>query len=105
MTEQMLQALEKAAVKDTGKTKDYPISTQDAALHGANLFLENLWHQVDVPPEPGKDLIVKSQKGMKIYPNPANTKMSWDFFVRISRAISWAYSEDILPNTETINNG
>lgn len=50
MTEQMKQALEKVTVEDTGKKKDYPISTQDACMHGASLFVKLLWHNVSEKP-------------------------------------------------------
>lgn len=99
MTEQMKQALEKVVVEDTGKKKDYPISTQDACMHGALIFLSLLWNpksQIQ-----GRELIILSSKGIKIYPNPSNTKMAWEFFVRISHVEKWAYSEDILPIQET----
>ena len=83
MTEQMKQALEKAAIEDTGKKKEYPISTQDACIHGVLIFLSILWKTASKKPDP--------------YPNPVNTKMSWEFFARIARVEKWAYSEDILP--------
>ena len=97
MTEQMKQALKKAAIEDTGKKKEYPISTQDACVHGVLIFLSLLWKTASKKPDPGRELIVLGSKGIKIYPNPVNTKMSWEFFARIARVEKWAYSEDILP--------
>ena len=101
MTEQKKQALKKAAVEDTGKKEEYSISTQDAYMRGAMLFIELLWNPASKKPDPGREIITICPKGMKIYPNPANTKMAWEFFVRISRVTEWAYSEDILPVQET----
>lgn len=57
MTEQMKQALEKAVVEDTGKKKDYPISTQDACMHGALIFLSLLWNPASKKPDPGRELL------------------------------------------------
>ena len=101
MTEQMKQALEKTVVEDTVRKKDYPISTQDASVRGALIFLSLLWNPASKKPDPGRELIILSSKGIKIYPNPSNTKMAWEFFVRISHVEKWAYSEDILPIQET----
>ena len=100
MTEQMKQALEKAVVEDTGKKKDNPISTQDAYMHGALTFLSLLWNPASKKPDPGRELIILNSKGIKVYPNPVNTKMAWEFFVRITRVEKWAYSENILPIQE-----
>ena len=69
-------------------------------LRGSQAVIDQLWRSPEEPPQPGRELIVKSTKGMKIYPNPQNGKMSWEFFARIARIISWAYSEDILPEKE-----
>lgn len=78
------------AEKEAGQSKD------DFIL-GGNAAIELLWHGAEEEPKPGHDLLIRTEKGIKAYPNPKNTQTSWEFFVRISHARSWAYSEDILP--------
>ncbi len=81
---------------------DDDISTvfADNFLEGADWSRNNIWHPSDEQPQPGRELIVITFKGIKIYPNPSNSKMAWPFFVRISRADRWAYAEDILPDKD-----
>jgi len=74
-----------------------------AYINGQCSYASLAWHTPDVVPEPGRELIVIGRKGIKIYPNPANGKMAWDFFVRISRMECWMYSEDILPDSQENN--
>ena len=72
----------------------------DNFWEGTTWFRNHIWHSSDEQPQPGRELIVLTAKGIKIYPNPSNSKMAWDFFVRITHVEHWAYSEDILPDTE-----
>lgn len=74
-----------------------------AYINGQNSYASLVWHTTDAVPEPGRELIVIGRRGIKIYPNPANGKMSWEFFVRISRMERWMYAEDILPDSQENN--
>ena len=106
MTEQMQKALHeasldfgKATVSDDGQVTAGVIS--EKIEEGVSWYRNSLWHETGETPLPGRELIVSTYKGIKIYPNPSNGKMAWPFFVRISRAARWAYSEDILPDPES----
>ena len=63
-------------------------------------FIEDLWHDAKEEPAPGREIITRNVKGIKVYPNPKNSKTSWEFFRRIAKVDFWAYSEDILPKEE-----
>ena len=60
-------------------------------------LINSLWKDAEEEPEAGRELITRNAKGIKIYPNPKNSQTSWEFFRRIAKVDSWAYSEDILP--------
>ena len=64
-------------------------------LKGGRMLLELLWHESNEEPQAGRELIVKSSRGTKVYPNHLNTKMSWQCFVRITRVLEWAYSDEL----------
>lgn len=68
-----------------------------AKANEGNRTIESLWHDAEEEPEAGRELITRSSKGIKVYPNPKNSHMAWPFFTRISRISSWLYSEDLLP--------
>lgn len=75
-------------------------STEDF-VRGGKAAINLLWHSVEEEPEAEKELLLQTEKGLKVYPNPKNSKTSWMFFVRISRAKAWAVAEDLLAdNTE-----
>jgi len=59
--------------------------------------IQNLWHDAAEEPEAGRELITRSEKGIKVYPNPKNNRMAWAFFTKISRITSWFYSDELLP--------
>lgn len=82
------------AVGDAADGRDEKI---DLFVRGGRKAMELLWHDAGEQPEPGREIIVRNAKGIKIYPNPSNSNTSWLFFTRISRAVTWAYSEDIIP--------
>ena len=99
MTEETKQVLIEASAQDTMQSQDYPISTQDAFVHGVNKYLEIVWHPIEEEPIPGREIIIRTDKGMKVHPNATKTLMAWNYFMRITRAKSWAYSEDFIPKT------
>lgn len=76
--------------KDPDQGKVYP--TLDR-----NSLLSTIWHKAVEEPEPGRELITRNAKGIKIYPNPKNSHTSWEFFRRIAKVDFWAYSDEILP--------
>ena len=96
MTEETKEKLLAAANEDTLQSKDHPISTQDAFVHGVNRYLGMIWRQAAEEPAPGREIILKTSKGMKVHPNTTKSQMAWSYFIRITRAESWAYSEDFL---------
>ena len=49
MHEKTKQALHQASIDDTMKSKDYPISTQEAFLHGADSYRNIIWHDIQAP--------------------------------------------------------
>lgn len=99
MTEETKEKLLAAANEDTLQSKDYPISTQDAFVHGVNKYLEMIWHSAEEEPSPGREIILRTSKGMKVHPNTTKSQMAWSYFIRITRAENWAYSEDFLPES------
>lgn len=60
-------------------------------------LLSTLWKKSEEEPKPGRELIIRNAKGIKIYPNPKNSHTSWEFFRRIAKVDFWAYSDEILP--------
>ena len=94
----MKEKLLAAATEDTMQSKDYPISTQDAYVHGVNRYLANIWHDAKEEPEPGREFIIKTAKGTKVHPNTTKSLMAWDYFMRITRGTQWAFVERVLSN-------
>ena len=78
--------------------------SKDDFVHGGICAIKELWHGSEEEPEGGtdihRDIIVRGEKGVKIYPNPANSNTSWTFFCRISRLESWAFVDDIIPGVK-----
>ena len=98
MTEQMKQALEKAVVEDTGKKKDYPISTQDACMHGASLFVKLLWHDASQKPSGSGKVLYRGEIGVNLTIYPPH--FDWNDSVKRNIIQKWAYVEDLLPETK-----
>lgn len=69
----------------------------DDFVRGGKAAIGLLWHSMDEEPVSGKELLLRTEKGIKVYPNPMNSRTSWQFFARISHATAWAASDDILP--------
>lgn len=109
MTEQTKQAIQKAAIEDTMQSKDYPISTQDAFVHGAEKLLKIVWHDTATEePEEEKDLLLMfglkdgrksfsiglySEHSQKVWVSE-NRSFHW---MKLSHYSKWAYIEDFLP--------
>ena len=72
-------------------------------VRGGKGAIKLLWHSAEEPPEEECHLITRGAKGIKMYPHVKNTKMSWEYFVRISRITDWAKAEDLLPEEEITN--
>lgn len=75
------------------------VRSSDDFVRGGKCVMELLWRDAAEEPAAGRELIVRCGSGVKVYPNPANSRMAWPSFVRITRTVFWAYSEDILPET------
>ena len=107
MTEQTRHVLQKAAIEDTMQSKDYPISTQDAFVHGAEKYLDIIWHDTkSEEPDEEKELLLmfylkdkekafriglynsRSQKVM-VYNNGG---FPWE---KLSHYAKWAYLDDL----------
>lgn len=97
MTENLSKKLEADASNIEKNLPNTPIST--AYMCGIDYFRNNVWHKVEEEPVPGKEIIIRTSKGMKIHPNATKSLMAWDYFVRITGAKSWAYSEDFIPES------
>lgn len=69
-------------------------------VRGGKGAIKLLWHSVEEPPKGDCHLITNGAKGIKMYPHVENTKMAWEYFVRISRITAWAKAEDLLPEEE-----
>ena len=107
MTEQTRQALKKAAIEDTMKSKGYPISTQDAFVHGAEKYLDIIWHDtLSEDPEEEKDLLLifnlkdgKKAYRIGLYSEHARTVWVEDggsfHWYKLTHYSKWAYLEDL----------
>lgn len=109
MTEKTKKLLLHAALTDTMKSKGYPISTQDAFVHGAEKFLDIVWHDIktDEPCEE-KDLLLMFilEDGRKAFSIGLYSKDSQKVWVsenrsfhwmKLSHYSKWSYIEDFLP--------
>ena len=96
MTEELSKKLEVDAANIEKALPNTPIST--AYMCGVDFFRNNVWHQAAEEPAPGREIILRTSKGMKVHPNTTKSLMAWSYFIRITRAESWAYSEDFLPD-------
>lgn len=97
MTENLSKKLEADASNIEKNLPNTPIST--AYMCGIDYFRNNVWHKIEEEPEPGREVILRTSKGTKVHPNTTKSLMAWSYFVRITRAESWAYSEDFIPET------
>lgn len=76
------------------------VQSKDDFVRGGKTAIGLLWHSVEEEPTSGRELLLKTDKGLKVYPNPKNSQTAWQFFVRISHATAWAVSDDVLPEEE-----
>jgi hypothetical protein len=124
MTEQMKQALDKAAKglqwsqgsmlidKETLQPADpavvplnrlvhLPIPDKlDMAAHfGANWYRNNIWHSPDEEPEHGEGFAIIDRNGILIasYNMMVGSSMSWEKIKEIDGCKCWAYCEDLMP--------
>lgn len=96
MTEELRKAMEEDALK---LEQNFPgISIHEAYKCGGDFLRLHAWHDAQEEPKVGREVIIQTRKGMKQFPNKVKMKMSWEFYVRITGAQSWAYSEDFLPD-------
>ncbi len=98
MTENLSRKLEADAFNIEKNLPNTPIST--AYMCGIDFFRNNVWHKAEEEPEPGREIVLRTSKGMKVHPNTTKSLMAWSYFVHITRAESWAYGEDLLPDTK-----
>lgn len=96
MTEELSKKLEADATNIEKKLPNTSIST--AYMCGVDFFRSNVWHRAEEEPRSGKEIILRTSKGMKVHPNTTKRLMAWGYFIRITRTESWAYSEDFLPD-------
>ena len=73
------------------------VQNKDDFVRGGKAAIDLLWHSVEEEPDSGKVLLLQTDKGLKVYPNPKNSQTAWQFFVRISHARAWAVSDELLP--------
>ena len=109
MTNQTKEKLLQAAVADTMRSKGYPISTQDAFVHGAKTYLGIAWHDTaSEEPEEGKDILLMfdmkdGKKAYRIGLYSENAKMVWVadggsfHWYKLSQYSKWAYIDDLIP--------
>jgi len=102
MTEQTKQALQKAAIEDTMQSKDYPISTQDAFIHGAEKYLDIIWHDTEKElPEERRNVLATtaSPKGRGIMEGGVTMVVDRGMLEADKKGLfkRWAYLSDLLP--------
>lgn len=73
------------------------VQNKDDFVRGGKAAIDLLWNSVEEEPDSGKELLLQTDKGLKVYPNPKNSQTAWQFFVRISHAKAWAVSDELLP--------
>jgi len=95
MTEELINKLEADATNIEKNLPNTSIST--AYMCGVDSLRNNAWHNAKEEPEPGKEIIIKTPKGMKVYANAVKQLMAWDYFMRIARGTHWAYVENFCP--------
>ena len=96
MTDQLRKAMEEDAL---GLEQNFPTTPIHVAYKcGSDYLRLHAWHDAEEEPEPGKEIIIKTAKGMKIHPNAVKSLMEWSYFVRITRCEAWAYTEEFLPD-------
>lgn len=106
MHEKTKQALHQASIDDTMKSKDYPISTQEAFLHGADGYRNLIWHDIQEEPDFSFFILLYDEKGG--FMSPASRwpfKNMPGFVEAMNRKYGahynkWAYLVDILPDKE-----
>ena len=83
----------RAVVGEKGAADMFGCSVSDGKR-----FIESLWRDASEEPVPGREIITRNAKGIKVYPNPKNSHTSWEFFRRIAKVDFWAYSDDLIPS-------
>ena len=97
MTEQLRKQMEEDAL---GLEQNFPTTPIHVAYKcGSDYLRFHAWHEASEEPERGKEIIIKTDKGLKVHSNAAYSLMDWNYFVRISRCLMWAYSEEFLPDS------
>lgn len=95
--------IEKAAAIYTAQSDDCDYAevrdVKRAFAYGANWRINSVWHSHAIKPDKGKLLIVEDIDGA--YDLVYLTKNKpWEELSEKNHYMSWAYIEDLLPNTE-----